>query len=619
MDAITTGISVIMPTYNQGSFIRRAIQSLFDQTYKNWELIIINDGCTDNTTLYLEEFLTNTQIKYIENKKNKGLGYALNQGLDNASYEYIAYLPSDDYYLKDHLRIMMNKIKENSSTILVYSGFSFQSPDTIVNSFYKDTEYTRKGYCLQLVQTMHKKTEDRWLERREWVTEDLFAMFWYKLSMKGAFLPSKKISCFWTDHPRQRHKIISESHGGGLNYYRIYYSVESPIRLRVSKEKFIDEESLYKDYRSTPKISSDSALKILLVGELAYNPERIYALEEAGHKLYGLWVQRPNYSFNTVGPIPFGNIENIPFDNWEKRIHEIKPDIIYALLNFTAVPLACEVLKKTRGIPFIWHFKEGPSVCLKNGIWEDLLYLYTFADGKIYINDTAQQWYEQFIPISHRELSFILDGDLPKKECFKDLTSPKLSDSDDNIHTLIAGRVVGIHPNIWKIFIRKKIHIHVYNENYLSVRQPFFTEMKKLAPNNFHLHPHCPQDNWTLEFSKYDAAWLHCLGSSNQENILQASWDDLNIPARINTYAAAGLPMILRNNSGHTMGIQKKVTELNIGVFYEDYEDLANQLLDREKMRDLQQNVWKNRNLFCFDYYVPQLVSFFRKVINNKK
>ena len=67
------------------------------------------------------------------------------------------------------------------------------------------------------------------------------------------------------------------------------------------------------------------------------------------------------------------------------------------------------------------------------------------------------------------------------------------------------------------------------------------------------------------------------------------------------------------------MGIQKKVTELNIGVFYEDYEDLANQLLDREKMRDLQQNVWKNRDLFCFDYYVPQLVSFFRKVINNKK
>lgn len=613
------GVSVIMPTYNQGTFIRRAIQSLINQSYKNWELIIINDGCTDKTIFYIEEFLTNAQIKYIENKKNKGLGYALNQGLENAKHENIAYLPSDDYYLKDHLQIMVNKIRESKNIILVYSGFSFQSPDTMINSHDKDTQYTRKGYCLQLVQVMHKKTEDRWLERKEWVTEDLFAMYWSKLSVKGAFFPSKEISCYWTDHPKQRHKIISENHGGGLNYYRVYYSVESPVKLRVSKEKFINEEDLYKDYRSPSKINSKDALKILLVGELAYNPERIYALEEAGHKLYGLWVQRPNYSFNTVGPIPFGNIENIPFENWENRIKEIKPDIIYALLNFTAVPLACEVLKKTKDIPFVWHFKEGPSVCLKNGTWDDLLYLYTFADGKIYINDMTQQWYEQFIPIPHRGLSFILDGDLPKKNCFKNVISKKISDSDGEIHTIIAGRVVGIYPDVWKAFIEKKIHIHVYNENYLSARQTFFAEMKKFAPDNFHLHPHCSQDNWVSEFSKYDVAWLHCLNSSNQNNILQASWDDLNIPARINTYAAAGLPMILRKNIGHMTSVQKKVSELDIGVYYENYEDLANQLLERDKIKHLQQNVWKNRELFCFDHYVPQLISFFRKVINNKR
>ena len=49
--------SVIMPTYNQASFIRRAILSLYKQTYSNWELIIINDGCTDETEIFISDFL----------------------------------------------------------------------------------------------------------------------------------------------------------------------------------------------------------------------------------------------------------------------------------------------------------------------------------------------------------------------------------------------------------------------------------------------------------------------------------------------------------------------------------------------------------------------------------
>jgi glycosyltransferase involved in cell wall biosynthesis len=62
------GISVLMPTFNQATFIRRAILSLESQTFKDWELIIINDGCTDTTEGILEEFLSNSNpycSKYI--------------------------------------------------------------------------------------------------------------------------------------------------------------------------------------------------------------------------------------------------------------------------------------------------------------------------------------------------------------------------------------------------------------------------------------------------------------------------------------------------------------------------------------------------------------------------
>ena len=93
------GFSVIMPTFNQATFIRRAVLSLQRQTFPDWELIIVNDGCTDDTEFYLKDLLTDKRISYIKNNSNQGLGCAINQGLKLAKHEYIAYLPSDDFYI----------------------------------------------------------------------------------------------------------------------------------------------------------------------------------------------------------------------------------------------------------------------------------------------------------------------------------------------------------------------------------------------------------------------------------------------------------------------------------------------------------------------------------------
>jgi len=70
------GFSVIMPVYNQGTFIRRAIISLCGQNYTEWELILINDGSTDQMEEYITDILQTTeyQIHYIINSENKGLG-----------------------------------------------------------------------------------------------------------------------------------------------------------------------------------------------------------------------------------------------------------------------------------------------------------------------------------------------------------------------------------------------------------------------------------------------------------------------------------------------------------------------------------------------------------------
>lgn len=610
------GFSVIMPTYNQATFIRRAVLSLQQQTFPDWELIIINDGCTDDTELYLKDFLSDSRISYVKNENNQGLGYAINQGLELAKREYIAYLPSDDFYYENHLESIYQKFQASPEFVLVFSGMKFDTNDTLYHSQVTESTKGKNGYCLQLVQTAHKNMGERWVERNEWISEDLFIMYWRKLTGHGVFGMTGKISCYWTSHPRQRHKITGEKYGGGLNQYRSAYHVQTPVKMKVSKEKFIDEESLYRNFRQ--EMPDDrNTLKIVLVGELAYNPERIYALEQAGHKLYGLWMQKPSFCFSTVGPLPFGHVKDIDVEHWKEEIEQIQPDIIYGLLNFGAVPLAYEVLRAFPKIPFAWHFKEGPSVSLRMGDWEKLIYLYTYATVRIFLNKTVQQWFELFIPSGG--LSFIMDGDLPKVDYFKDCFSSKLSDLDNAIHTVVAGRMIGIADKELQTLAENNVHIHLYTENYHISRQTQLMHYKRIAPNHFHTHPHCAAPDWTKEFSQYDAGWLHCTESYNNGNLLKASWDDLNIPARISTYATAGLPLITRKTSGHIVATQECIQELNIGVLFDDYTDLCTQLKDKERMAVLRQSMKRHRKKFSFDYYVPELIEIFRKAIILKK
>ena len=229
---------------------------------------------------------------------------------------------------------------------------------------------------------MHRRTPERWLERRELVTDDLDRMFWDALRRRGPAVGTGLVTCEWVDHPEQRHRIIQEPLGG-LNRYRAHYHVEGPLRFHSTVGNKIDEVEYYRQFRERPDTPrAADGLKILLVGELAYNPERVLALEERGHQLYGLWTPEP-YGFNTVGPLPFGHVNDLPFAGWQEAVRRLKPDVIYAQLNWQTVAFAHHVLTENPGVPFVWHFKEGPFICLQQGLWPQLVELYARADGSI--------------------------------------------------------------------------------------------------------------------------------------------------------------------------------------------------------------------------------------------
>ena len=89
------GISIIVPIYNSEKYLNKCIDSLINQTEKNIEIILVNDGSTDNSEEIIKEY-KDKRIKYYKNK-NQGIGKTRNFGIEQATGSYIMFVDSDDY------------------------------------------------------------------------------------------------------------------------------------------------------------------------------------------------------------------------------------------------------------------------------------------------------------------------------------------------------------------------------------------------------------------------------------------------------------------------------------------------------------------------------------------
>jgi hypothetical protein len=603
-----------MPTYGQGHFIRRAVESLLRQTFTDWELVVVDDGSPDETAVTLHPYLTDPRFTYHRLPENQGVGAALNHALDLARAPLIAYLPADDVYYDDHLASLVACLAANPQAVLAFSGVRYHYNRQTVG------QIPLERHSLQLVQVLHRRTNGRWLERHQLVTDDLERMFWSQLRPHGAFVGTEQISCEWVAHPGQLHKLLQEPIGG-INPYRQRFNVRHPLRFHSTQGNFIDEVAHYQRFRERPSTPpAPDGLKILLVGELAYNPERVLALEERGHQLFGLWMPNP-YWYNAVGPMPFGHVEDLPREEWQTAVRQLQPDVIYALLNWQAVPFVREVQKALPDIPFVWHFKEGPFICLEHGLWPELVQIHQQADGQIFSSPEMRDWYVTAVPgvCNNGRFTHILDGDLPKCDWFEGVPrSPRLSQQDGELHTVVPGRPIGLHPHNVAELAELGIHLHFYGDFTHGQWLKWIEKTRSLAPRHLHLHPQVDQENWVQEFSQYDAGWLHWQQSYNNGDVSRANWDDLNYPARIATLVAAGLPLLQYDNAGALVATQTLARQHDIGLFFATLPELRQQLSDKSRLAEVQDNVWRQRHLFTFDHHADDLVAFFRQVITQK-
>lgn len=117
-------VSVIIPTYNRAGIIKKSIDSVLSQTYDDLELIIVDDGSTDETKELISSYKDN-RIKYYSYMSNKGVVYARNYGMKMASGDYIAFQDSDDIWHKDKLEKQIKAMEKDDSVGFCYSRMQY--------------------------------------------------------------------------------------------------------------------------------------------------------------------------------------------------------------------------------------------------------------------------------------------------------------------------------------------------------------------------------------------------------------------------------------------------------------------------------------------------------------
>lgn len=121
---VNPDISIILPAYNSMQYIGQTIDSLLTQTFTNFELIIINDGSTDDTQAIISSY-NDPRIRHINNKANSGLIFTLNKGIELANGKYIARMDADDIALSPRLELQYNWLEKHPKTSVVGSLISF--------------------------------------------------------------------------------------------------------------------------------------------------------------------------------------------------------------------------------------------------------------------------------------------------------------------------------------------------------------------------------------------------------------------------------------------------------------------------------------------------------------
>lgn len=234
-------VSIIMPTYNSAQFLDDSINSVINQTYTNWELIIIDDCSSDNTITIIEKYRAqDRRVQLFENQKNLGPAYTRNIGLQNANGEYIAFLDSDDIWFVDKLSIQISFMEKNK---IWFSASSYE----IIDENNRHIDYFNPRKPIQNINDLYKTCDIGCL-----------TVLYCKDKVGDIFFPNIKRGqdyALWLDIIKRTKEVhfINEY----LGSYRI-------IRSSISRNKLKKAYYQFYIYRHIEKLKLIKSFKYLL-------------------------------------------------------------------------------------------------------------------------------------------------------------------------------------------------------------------------------------------------------------------------------------------------------------------------------------------------------------------
>ena len=113
-------VSIIVPVHNVEAYLEKCLDSLINQTFDNYEIIIVNDGSTDRSKEIAERYKDKYSNIVLINQEQKGVGEARNTGIEASKGEYILFVDSDDYIHRDTLKLTYNKSIETQADIVTF-------------------------------------------------------------------------------------------------------------------------------------------------------------------------------------------------------------------------------------------------------------------------------------------------------------------------------------------------------------------------------------------------------------------------------------------------------------------------------------------------------------------
>jgi glycosyltransferase involved in cell wall biosynthesis len=252
-------VSVIIPTYNRADVLANAIDSVLNQTHDGVEIIVVDDGSTDQTEQLISEHYFG-KVKFIK-KQNGGVGDARNEGLKYATGDYVAYLDSDDVWVKNKLEIYLKKAKSLKKPSLIFSdhvriegsGSTKKHSDfySIIYSYFKENDhilsdsynvlkliyepYTFYPSTFMLPRALHKKIKWRTKPR---INEDLFFVLEASRYCNFVYLDNPLTYYYSSDDS------ISSSVGTSIKWSALAYEIISSFRniypLSVAEKEITD-------------------------------------------------------------------------------------------------------------------------------------------------------------------------------------------------------------------------------------------------------------------------------------------------------------------------------------------------------------------------------------------